>query len=486
MASISVSILRSWARRPWYRTIGVPSPTPIASASNVGLGAGTSQRGGQLCTTTIRRGDSRPFRMSATASLTVTTRSARRTDRRCESLDHRSQEARQAYRRPCLDKDIMHVVDEQRPIGHVATDGRKGREVMHMPDVRRAGDRSDFRPPGAQIANVSDVPVDPGSERTHAPSASRTDRLAGRSRDDGTGHGAHSNDLDVGRSPPRRHDASQAEDGHRVARGSQRGGLALDPAIERDIAVHDHRDGSSARHLNASSAEWTLGRSGPRRHPMDRRGPDRTIAANSSGRLARRRTRSLCILSPNRVTDGSLRPSSRTTKDVMNDSLVGKIMNRVFADFVMPSRLHEYRGLLQGALDAGYVITSIEQFWRSKAGPGPTPSNPFLILRHDVDTDPGTARKMFLIERDLSVVSSYYFRLSTIDARLMSEILDHGGEASYHYEELATVAKRRRPVTPPQPSHSSPRPRTCSQKTSNGFDRKRVPWRRSSLPTAIS
>ena len=137
--------------------------------------------------------------------------------------------------------------------------------------------------------------------------------------------------------------------------------------------------------------------------------------------------------------------SDHQIQDVMNDSLVGKIMNRVFADFVMPSRLHEYRGLLQGALDAGYVITSIEQFWRSKAGPGPTPSNPFLILRHDVDTDPGTARKMFLIERDLSVVSSYYFRLSTIDARLMSEILDHGGEASYHYEELATVAKRRRP-----------------------------------------
>ena len=40
--------------------------------------------------------------------------------------------------------------------------------------------------------------------------------------------------------------------------------------------------------------------------------------------------------------------------------------------------------------------------------------------------------------------SSYFFRLSTLAPALMAEIAAGGGEASYHYEELSWVAKRRR------------------------------------------
>jgi len=57
---------------------------------------------------------------------------------------------------------------------------------------------------------------------------------------------------------------------------------------------------------------------------------------------------------------------------------------------------------------------------------------------------------MWLMEKSLCVKGSYYFRLTTVDAPLMQEIERFGGEASYHFEELATVAKMKRLKTPVQ------------------------------------
>lgn len=120
------------------------------------------------------------------------------------------------------------------------------------------------------------------------------------------------------------------------------------------------------------------------------------------------------------------------------------IWHRLYADFLMPSRLEAYRGLLETALDAGYSIMSVEGFWR-RIDEGPIdPAARYLVLRHDVDTDPTTAGAMFEIDRRAGVSSSYYFRLSTLDARLMQAIAAGGGEAGYHYEEIAALAKRRR------------------------------------------
>ena len=117
--------------------------------------------------------------------------------------------------------------------------------------------------------------------------------------------------------------------------------------------------------------------------------------------------------------------------------------DRVYSDFLMRSRLGRYRAMLETALDTGYEIISVEELWRRVAGPGLDPDRRYLVLRHDVDTDPGTAGVMWSIDRELGVTSSYYFRLSTISAGLMTDIASGGGEASYHYEEIATIAKRR-------------------------------------------
>jgi len=121
---------------------------------------------------------------------------------------------------------------------------------------------------------------------------------------------------------------------------------------------------------------------------------------------------------------------------------LGAIGDRLYADFAMPSRLPAYRAMLRTMLDAGYRIWSIEGFWRAIRDDGATPEGRHVVVRHDVDTDPRTAAAMWAIDRSLGVVGSYYFRLSTIDAPLMRDIVAGGGEASYHYEELATLAKR--------------------------------------------
>ncbi len=118
------------------------------------------------------------------------------------------------------------------------------------------------------------------------------------------------------------------------------------------------------------------------------------------------------------------------------------IWNRLYGDFLMPSRLGRYRRLLERFLRAGYTVVSVEQFWHLSPDDTAPPQH-YLILRHDVDTDPRTAAAMWDIERDLGIAGSFYFRLSTVDVPLMQAIASSGGQASYHYEELATLAKHR-------------------------------------------
>ncbi len=120
-----------------------------------------------------------------------------------------------------------------------------------------------------------------------------------------------------------------------------------------------------------------------------------------------------------------------------------RLTDRVYADVLMPSRLGAYAGLLRAARDAGYEVMGVGPFWHGREGHG-SETRRVLVLRQDVDTDPRTAAAMWRVNRRLGVDGSYFFRLATLDPELMARIADAGGEASYHYEELATIIKRRR------------------------------------------
>lgn len=116
------------------------------------------------------------------------------------------------------------------------------------------------------------------------------------------------------------------------------------------------------------------------------------------------------------------------------------LLNRLYSDYVMPSRLAMHEQFIRAASDAGYVQTSVRGFLASMRDPLGA-FDKVVIHRHDIDTDLRTARKLFDVEQKHNIRSSYYFRLSTLDIGLMREIEEYGSEASYHYEELATFAK---------------------------------------------
>ena len=121
------------------------------------------------------------------------------------------------------------------------------------------------------------------------------------------------------------------------------------------------------------------------------------------------------------------------------------MLNRVYADYLMPSRLGEYEALVREVADAGYAQLSVREFFRQAYGRERAQGHPMertFVHRHDIDSDLRTAKKMFAIESRHGVRASYYFRLCTLDYGFMREIEAAGSEASYHYEELAAFAKK--------------------------------------------
>jgi len=117
-----------------------------------------------------------------------------------------------------------------------------------------------------------------------------------------------------------------------------------------------------------------------------------------------------------------------------------EVFERLYSDFLLPSRLPEYRALIERAAAQGYAFRSTGEYFDT----GPSVAARTLVLRHDVDTDPATAEAQFEIERELGASASYFFRLSTADPAVMRRIAQGGGEVGYHFEEVATVAKEER------------------------------------------
>jgi hypothetical protein len=116
------------------------------------------------------------------------------------------------------------------------------------------------------------------------------------------------------------------------------------------------------------------------------------------------------------------------------------VLNRLYADYLMPSRLGEYEAILRQARDLGYAQLTVRDFFRATAQ-GESPPR-VLVNRHDIDSDLRTAKKLFTVESRHGVRATYYFRLSTLDLGFMRDIEAAGSEASYHYEEAATFAKQ--------------------------------------------
>lgn len=120
---------------------------------------------------------------------------------------------------------------------------------------------------------------------------------------------------------------------------------------------------------------------------------------------------------------------------------MNNLFNRLYADYLMPSRLQQYEALIYQAMHSGYRQMSVRSFFDIFNGAG-VHDEKIIVHRHDIDSDIRTARKIFNIEKKYGINSSYYFRIRTLDFDFMREIESYGSEASYHYEEVAYFAKK--------------------------------------------
>ena len=115
------------------------------------------------------------------------------------------------------------------------------------------------------------------------------------------------------------------------------------------------------------------------------------------------------------------------------------IKKRLYEDFFRPAQYEAYEQVLRSAKEAGYEFHTVHSFEKATAG------GKFLILRRDVDTkDLKCMRALLALEKKYDARSSCYFRWNTMDVAVMKEIAVAGGEASYHYEEVASYCYKLR------------------------------------------
>ena len=119
---------------------------------------------------------------------------------------------------------------------------------------------------------------------------------------------------------------------------------------------------------------------------------------------------------------------------------LNSLYNRIYADYLMPSRLKEYEKIITQSISEGYTHITLKDYYTALANN--KLKGRYFIHRHDIDTDIRTTKKMFAIEKKHNIKTTYYFRLSTITPKLMKEIEEFGSEASYHFEEIATFCKK--------------------------------------------
>lgn len=93
-----------------------------------------------------------------------------------------------------------------------------------------------------------------------------------------------------------------------------------------------------------------------------------------------------------------------------------------------------YQKLLESAIEAGYELTSFEDFIQNHDGKKKT-----FILRHDVDKLPLNSVDTARVQADLGVKGTYFFRVvkESYDPKAIEAIRELGHEIGYHYEDMA-------------------------------------------------
>jgi hypothetical protein len=96
--------------------------------------------------------------------------------------------------------------------------------------------------------------------------------------------------------------------------------------------------------------------------------------------------------------------------------------------------LKVYAELLKSAIDNGYKLTSYEDYILDKEHSGK-----YFILRHDVDRLPYHSLQTAILQKELGVKGTYYFRIvkESFHPQIIEKIARLGHEIGYHYEDVA-------------------------------------------------
>lgn len=107
----------------------------------------------------------------------------------------------------------------------------------------------------------------------------------------------------------------------------------------------------------------------------------------------------------------------------------------MFSTIIKNNRLESYAKYIEYALASGYKVYSMDEFYNNKDS-----TDKKFVLRHDVDWNSVATRKMFELEKKMGVHSTYYFRKSTIDKKIIQEMLNAGFDVGLHYETISDYA----------------------------------------------
>jgi predicted glycosyltransferase len=95
--------------------------------------------------------------------------------------------------------------------------------------------------------------------------------------------------------------------------------------------------------------------------------------------------------------------------------------------------LNQYRLLLQSSKVMGYKFFTFEEWCSGKA------EGKYIIMRHDVDLMAERSLDTAIVENELGIKSTYYFRVvpQSNQPNIIKEIVRLGHEVGYHYEDLS-------------------------------------------------
>ncbi len=103
---------------------------------------------------------------------------------------------------------------------------------------------------------------------------------------------------------------------------------------------------------------------------------------------------------------------------------------------ILPVDRHSYQEFLDEIVRLGYQTIRVMGYYNHVQI-----TKKIIVMRHDVDVSAEVALKMAEEEHARGIKSTYYFRWSTADTRVIKALQAMGFEVGLHYETLATYAK---------------------------------------------